>query len=133
MTFGFLEHYLDTRSCNGRDDILLSDLHFRDVDGKLYMVPAGADTDGGSTPRPAWLIPGFEPTGRHWFDWILHDSGYRGTLLVLENINYVPAQLTRLQSDELLDRSLKIRGASWARRSLVFRTLRATGWRHFKP
>lgn len=132
MTFGFLESTLDTRSADGRNDVLLSELHFRDDDGTLYKVPVFAETDGGSTPRIAWLVPGFEPTGEHWFDWILHDSAYRGTLLVQRLALYFPADLSRLDSDNLLCRALKRKGMSAPGRAAVFSTLRAAGWRHYR-
>ena len=132
MKPGFLDKTLDTRSSNGRDDVLLTDLRFVDTDGKLYRVPSGADTDGGSTPRIAWLIPGFEPTGQHWLDWILHDGGYRDTLEVFQNGLWVPAALSRLQCDQLLDRALTLHRMGAVKRFLVFRTLRAEGWRYFK-
>lgn len=134
MKPGFLEDFIDTRSANGRDDVLLIDVHFRDLDGTLYRIPAHADTDGGSTPRLAWLIPGFEPTGRHWKPWILHDSAYRQTLLVRRHvITYVPAKLSRLEADRLLDRALRLAGMDPIRRALVWTALRSAGWRHYKP
>jgi hypothetical protein len=134
MKPGFLETEIATRSSNGRDDRLLDRLHFRDIDGTLYQIPAGSETDGGSTPRLAWLIPGFEPTGTHWFDWILHDSAYRQTLLVRRHIiTWLPARLTRLEADQILIRSLRIRGMDPIRRALVWSALRAAGWRHFTP
>jgi len=132
MKPGFLETTLDTRSSNGRDDVLLSELRFLDTDGTLYKTPAGADTDGGSTPRICWLIPNFEPTGKHWFDWILHDGGYRDTLEVFRGGGWYPAALSRLQCDQLLDRSLRLRGMGQIKRAFVYHTLRAEGWRYFK-
>lgn len=132
MKPGFLNETLDTRSSNGRDDVLLTALLFRDIDGTLYKVPEHADTDGGSTPRLAWLIPGFEPTGDHWFDWILHDGGYRGTLMVQRGVRWDMAELTRKECDRLLDRSLRLRKMGPVKRSLVYSSLRAAGWRHYQ-
>ena len=132
MRLGFLEDTLDTRSSNGRDDLLLSELRFVDSDGTLYKVPKGASTDGGSTPRLCWVIPGFEPTGKHWFDWILHDGGYRDTLQVFANEKWVSAGLSRLQCDHLLDRALQMHGMGVIKRSIVYRVLRAEGWKFFK-
>lgn len=134
MKPGFLESTLDTRSADGRNDVLLSELHFRDTDGSLYKVPVHAESDGGSTPRLCWLVPGFEPTGKHWFAWVLHDSGYRGTLLKLGKTEYHKANLSRYESDSMLDRALKIKGMGIVKRKAVFSALRAAGWRHYhKP
>lgn len=124
MKPGFKTEYLDTRSSDGRNDTLLSELHFRDYDGKLYRVPVGSPTDGGSTPRLSWLVPGFEPFGDHWFGWVLHDSGCRGTLEVMVSGEYVKANFTRLQSDRLLDRALETMGMGPIKRGLVFRGVR---------
>ena len=133
MRPGFQDKTLDTRSSNGRDDVLLTELRFLDTDGTLYRVPPEAGTDGGSTPRIVWLIPGFEPTGKHWFDWILHDGGYRGTLEVWRDGAWVPANLSRLQCDQLLDRALTIRGMGQFKRAIVYRVLRVEGWKFYKP
>lgn len=132
MKPGFKDSFLDVRSTDGRNDTLLTELHFRDINNNFYRVPKGTETDGGSTPRLAWICPGFEPTGDHWFAWILHDSAYRGTLEIRHGLDYVPANLTRLQSDELLDRALTTMGMSPAKRKTVFLSLRGFGWRYFR-
>ena len=133
MRPGFLDKTLDTRSANGRDDVLLSDLRFLDVDGTLYRVPTSALTDGGSTPRLVWIIPGFEPIGEHWFNWVLHDGGYRGTLEVFRDDEWVKADLSQLQCDQLLDRSLTIHNPmTRTGRFFVYRTLRTVGWRSYR-
>jgi hypothetical protein len=126
MKPGFKTAYLDTRSSDGRNDVLLSELHFRDFNNDLYKVPVGSPTDGGSTPRLSWLVPGFEPFGDHWFAWVLHDSGCRKTLQVMRagEYLYVPANLTRLQSDQLLDRALTTMGMDKVKRKLVFSGVR---------
>jgi hypothetical protein len=131
MKPGFLEDFIDTRSSNGRDDTFLSELHFRDINGNMFKIPIGSTTDGGSTPRIVWVVPGFEPVGAHYFEYALHDAAYRGTLLIRHGIEYKPANLTRLQADRLLDRALELRGMSSWKRAAVYRTLRATGWKAF--
>jgi hypothetical protein len=131
MTQGFIEQHLDTRSSTGRDDVLLSELHYRDYDGRLYKVPVGAATDGGSTPRLLWLIPGFEPMGKHWLEYVLHDAGYRGTLQVWNVDRFVSANLPRLQCDQLLERAVA-RKSPKAVSLAVFAGVQAGGWRHYK-
>ncbi len=128
---GFLEDTVDTRSSDGRNDTLLSNLHFLDIDGTVYRAPKGADTDGGSTPRIVWLVPGFEPTGKHWKCWILHDSGYRNTLQIFKNGTWVKANLTQKECDQLLDRAIKSTGTNKASRLAVYGTLRVAGWKSY--
>ena len=132
MTFGFLESTLDTRSADGRNDVLLSELHFRDDDGTLYKVPVFAETNGGDIPWFAQIIPGFQPIGDHWKSWVLHDSAYRGTLMVSRGGQYFSANLTRYESDSLLTRALKKQGMGTIRRNTVFASVQAGGWRHYR-
>jgi len=132
MKPGFKTAYLDTRSSDGRNDTLLSELHFRDFDGTLYKVPTGSPTDGGTTPKLAWLVPGLEPFGYHWFAWVLHDSGCRGTLQIMRGNKYVPANLSRLESDYLLDRALITMGMGPVKRAAVFRGVRIGAMKHQK-
>lgn len=134
MTTGFLETFLDTRSSNGRDDVLLSDLHFRSTNGLLYKVAQGSETDGMSTPRLFWAIPGFEPCGEHWFCYVLHDAGYRGTLLVWDRTiaAYVPANVSRLEADQLMADALTTKKAPPLVIASVYRTLRLLGWRNYR-
>jgi hypothetical protein len=130
MKPGFKVQHLDTRSSDGRNDTLLSELIYRDLNGDLYKVPIGATTDGGSTPRLTWLIPGFEPFGHHWFAWVLHDSGCRGNLLIWDDDEYVNAGLSRLESDQLLDRALFTMGTDKVKRAMIFRGVRIGALSH---
>ena len=48
------------------------------IDGVHYRAPAGATTDGASTPRAfRSLVP---RVGRHIYGAIIHDAAYRGVL-----------------------------------------------------
>lgn len=132
MQFGFQEEFLDTRSRDGRNDILLSPLTFVDDDGTGYRAPEFTETDGGSTPRLAWNIPGFEPFGKHWFPWVLHDSGYRGTLLVLRDGVWVKANLSRKECDLLLDRALRSKKMHYILRRAVACSVAIGGRFHFQ-
>lgn len=132
MTYGFLETTLDTRSSDGMNDVLLSELHFRDADGTLYKVPVHSETDGGSIPWFAQFIPGFQPFGNHWFDWVLHDSAYRGTLMVQRIALYFKADMNRYAADCLLARALEMKGMGKIARGTVFSCVRARGWKHYR-
>lgn len=132
MTHGFLESYLDVRSYNGRDDLLLMPLHFKSRDGKLYRAPTGSTTDGMSTPMIVRAIPGFEPFGKHWFSAGLHDSGYRGTLEVHDHVRYVPANLSRKETDLLMVEALETQGVPAWRRWIIYFGLRVGGVPNFK-
>lgn len=132
MIHGFHETEIGIRSGNGRDDVLIDPLHFGSQDGITYRVPKGSTTDGMSTPGPLHALPGFEPTGRHWFSAVLHDSAYRGTLEVSYFGNFVPANLTRKQADNLLGEALATQGVPRIRRAVIHAALRLFGGRNFK-
>ena len=132
MKAGFLEKSITLESGNGRDDTLVSPLHYRSISGVLHRVPEGSTTDGMSTPRLARILPGFEPTGNHWLAAVLHDSAYRGTLQVFREVYYRPARLSRREADLLLDEALELQGVGTIRRTIIFRALRLFGGRNFK-
>lgn len=132
MTYGFLDTSLTVVSANGRDDELLSPLHFRTRSGLLYRVPVGSFTDGMSTPAIIHPLPGFEPFGKHWLSAVLHDSPYRGTLEIFRFTTYYAAKLSRLQADQLLREALESQGVGVVRRNLIYAAVRAFGWRSYK-
>lgn len=133
MKRGFQEREITASSADGRDDRLIDSLHFLAADGTLYRVPAGSTTDGMSTPPIVNAIPGFEPYGIHWFSAVLHDAAYRGTLERLSSLRYMPANLSRLEADELIREALATQGVGILRRSIIFRALRLFGGPNFHP
>lgn len=132
MTHGFHEREITVRSSNGRDDTLVDDLHFTSAGGTLYRVAAGSTTDGMSTPGALHGIPGFEPTGKHWFSAVLHDAAYRGTLERFHLTNYVRANLTRAAADNLFREALATQGVGPIRRSIIWSALRTFGWPNYR-
>lgn len=132
MTHGFLETEIAVSSSNGRDDVLIDHLHFRDARGILFRVPAGSTTDGMSTPSIVHPLPGFEPFGKHWFSAVLHDAAYRGTLERFRWTKYEPANLTRSESDALFRDALATQGVGAIRRGIIHAALRAFGWRAYR-
>ncbi len=133
MTFGFLEKTIAIESGNGRDDTLLSPLHFRCRCGILYRVPEGATTDGMSAPAIVAALPGYESTGRHWFSAILHDAAYRGTLQRMRITSCEPARLSRDAADSLFAEALATQGVGPIRRALIRTAVRLFGRAHYQP
>lgn len=133
MNFGFMQDRLKVETFNGRDDVLLEPLLYKSKSGSIYRVPTEASTDGMSTPRIAQLIPGFEPTGDHWFSAVLHDAAYRGTLQIFRWTCYVPANLTRAEADDLIREALESQGVRKTRRNIVRGMLALFGGPNFKP
>lgn len=83
---------------DGRNFVLLEDVVYLTQNGHAaYVLPAGATSDGASTPPEIWL--NFPPFGSYWPAAFLHDCAYRGTL---ETVDGAPAMLSKGACDELL-------------------------------
>lgn len=66
---------------DGREHELIADVWFQrppQVGGERIVIPAGARSDGASTPAAIWAI-GFPPFGDHWRAAFIHDHLYRQT------------------------------------------------------
>jgi hypothetical protein len=80
-------------SVDGRNFVLLADVFYLSAGGRRYCLPAGASSDGASTPREVWpLLP---PFGQYWPAAYLHDAAYRNTLLVWNGFPLAPGQAGR--------------------------------------
>ena len=67
---------IDVRTSDGRNFVLLTPFSFTSAkDGQIYTVPAGATSDGASTPPELW--PTIPPFGKYWLAAFLHDWAYR--------------------------------------------------------
>ena len=110
MQPGFQNEFLDVRTRDGLNDILLCPLIFQSANGKLYRAPRGGSTDGLSIPKIVQNIPGFSAVGGgDWWSGVLHDSPYRGQLEVWDDTaqDWVPANLTRAEADALIKEALE--------------------------
>lgn len=68
---------LKVQTSDGRNFVLLEPFSYTSSAGVIITVPAGATSDGASTPREIWaLIP---PFGTYWMAAFLHDYLYRST------------------------------------------------------
>ncbi len=80
-------------SVDGRNFVLLADVFYTSAEGARYCLPAGAASDGASTPPEVWpLMP---PFGKYWPAAYLHDAAYRNTLLVWNGFPLAPGQAGR--------------------------------------
>jgi len=84
---------LRVSSLDGRNFVLLADVFYVAGDGTRYCLPAGATSDGASTPPEVWpLVP---PFGKYWPAAYLHDAAYRNTLLMWNGLAWIPAALSK--------------------------------------
>ena len=88
------------QTVDGRNFTLLADVYYTGADGVRYCVPAGATSDGASTPAAVWpLLP---PFGLYWPAAYLHDAAYRNSLLAWNGAAWLPAALSKEKCDALL-------------------------------
>jgi len=105
MNVGFQSKGFKVYSTDGHNFILLEDIQYMSRLGVLYILPAGATSDGASVPQVAWNI--LPPFGSYWKAAYLHDCAYRNTLLLADKS---VANLTFEQSNDLLKEAMEVDG-----------------------
>ena len=125
MANGFAVDFVDVRTGNGLDDTLLTELPYIAEDGTCYKAPIGGTTDGLSVPECLQnIIPA---TGGNWMSGVLHDSAYRNQLLKLVDGDWVLANLTQKEADDLILEAMKSQGTNLVMRHTIYRALRMFG------
>ena len=110
---------------DGRNFTLLADAFYVAKDGTRYCLPAGATSDGASTPAEVWpLIP---PFGLYWPAAFLHDAAYRNTLFVCNSDNNTDITTTRVKAalpkekcDALLLEAMETLGVGMVERHTIY-------------
>jgi len=111
---------------DGRNVLFLEPVAFvRSADMARFQIPVGATTDGASTPALLW--PGIPPFGVHWLPCCLHDGAYRRYLQRLDGTVWVPAGLTRAESDALLFEAMGCFLVNPTIRALIYEGVRIGG------
>lgn len=101
------------RTNDGRNFMLQENVDFLSSDGNTYRIPAGALSDGASTPSAIWI--NFPPFGSYWKPAYLHDSAYRNTLLIhsgiaLPDTIFKLANLPKEKCDDLIKEAMQYGG-----------------------
>jgi len=128
MILGFQSRFVEA-VCNqdGRNFKLLTPIVYKSRDGRVFIVPRGASTDGASTPALiASLLP---PTGDYWQSAILHDSAYQNTL---ETDSGAKAALSKDECDYLLKEAMELSGVDAVTAETIYEGVRIGGWLAFK-
>lgn len=120
MNPGFQNLPLEVSSSDGRNFVLLKDAVYVSKDGTRYVMPAGATSDGASTPREMWNV--LPPFGVYWPAAVLHDCAYRNTLLIDEKTMEAPfrASLVKDACDKLLLEAMESLGVNEIERSVIY-------------
>jgi len=121
---------LATRSRDGRNFVLIEAKCIR-TETALYRMPAGSVSDGASTPEPLWSL-GLAPFGVYWPAAFAHDCAYRGTLQVQSGMEWIPANLTKAESDDLLSALMFSLGVVDKDRITIYEGVHLAGWKAFR-
>ena len=136
----------DLQSAHRRADLdRLGPLEFRlieplvvEIYGVKYRAPAGAKTDGASTPRVFRnLVP---RVGRHIYGAIIHDAAYRGVLEELwvlaqsdgDTDSWRTARRSREWADHAFLAIMVAANTGWLTRTMAYGAVRLFGRRAFK-
>ena len=121
---------------DGRNWKLTRPMVYLARDGRIFIVPVGASTDGASTPA---IIQSFlPPTGDYWQSAVLHDAAYQNTLLLLPAgqrdvasadlaTGAVKADLGKDDCDELLREAMELSGVCAAHVALIYQGVQVGG------
>lgn len=145
MINGFQSRFIES-ICDqdGRNWKLLTPVVYRALDGRTFVIPRGASTDGASTPALiASLLP---PTGDYWQSAILHDAMYRNDIRIwvdapdvapnpLSNdlVYALPkAELTKDDCDNLLKEAMTLSGVDVVTVETIYEGVRLGGASSFR-
>lgn len=122
MTPGFVRPYplFECPTLDGQNWELKGPLWYISKNGSIYCIPALSTTDGPSIPPTVLSI--ISPFGPIWGPSILHDSGFRGTLLIWNTATQrlVPANHNMATLDALFDEAMEVYGMDPNARRIVF-------------
>ena len=108
---------LKVATSDGRNFVLLEPFSYTSSSGVIINVPAGATSDGASTPREIW--PTIPPFGQYWMAAFLHDYLYRNT------------QLPKAQCDDLFKDAMTSLGCSVIEVDAIFEGVNLFGQENF--
>lgn len=100
-------------------------------DGRRFRIRIGAESDGTSEPQLLWSL-GLAPFGLEAPASFVHDCGYRGTLEILRDEQWVLAMLTKEECDDLYNSLMFSLGVDEKRRLIIYNGVRFMGWKSFR-
>lgn len=129
---GFQQRNVTMMGQDGRNWAVVDPIRYIAADGRTFVVPRGARTDGCSTPCELW--PFLPPFGDYWLAAVLHDSGYQNTLLVEnpQGTDHAKANLSQDQCDSLFKEAMQTLGVNESTVEKIYLGVHEFGWRAFK-
>lgn len=131
MTPGFQNaEPLLVRTADGHNVVLQEPLVYHSTQGHTYRVPAGATSDGISTPPILWQR--LAPFGPWWYPGVLHDSFYRNTLeMQAIDGTWAKVTLTKEYSDWLFKDAMLNNGVLEIDANIIFEGVNLCGTHAF--
>ena len=120
MNPGFNRLPFKVTTSDGCNFELVETVYYAAKDGTIYVMPAGATSDGASVPPELW--PQLPPFGSYWPAAFLHDCAYRGTLQIrtLGATDSSPAMLPKDKCDSLLLEAMETLGTHEFTRNAIY-------------
>jgi hypothetical protein len=115
---GFSVGNLKVETADGKSFTLLEPFLFVRPNGEVIPVPAGAKSDGASTPSALWIT--LPPFGAYWRAAFLHDHLYRETMLPKE------------ECDDIFKEAMESLGVRWDDLNTLYEGVHLFGWSSFK-
>lgn len=135
MKTGFLNLPAKVSTSDGRNLVFLEPLEFVLPNQRRYRIPAGAKTDGASTPRLIWwIIPPFGLPGNNYGppSWG-HDAAYQRTLeKLMPDGSWERITTAEFWDDKLILHLMAAQGVSWLMRWTIYIALHLFGRTAFK-
>ena len=124
---GFQSKIAEVLTTDGRNFKLLKSITYISEAGITYIMPAGAPSDGASTPAILW--PKIPPFGDYWLAAYLHDCAYQNTLQLSDGTK---AKLLKSQCDDLLKEAMLSLGVDKVMVDTIYEGVVLGGWEAFK-
>jgi len=116
---------------DGRHATFVEPITYIAKDGRVFVIPRGATTDGASTPPEIW--PFLPPFGSYWLPSALHDCAYQNTLLLVnpQGTGQNKAALTKDDSDLLYKEAMESCGVDANTIEKIYFGVHDFAWRAF--
>lgn len=108
---------------DGHNCTVVNPITYIAADGRTFIIPRGSVTDGCSTPPELW--PFIPPFGTYWLAAVLHDAGYRNTLL---NGDGTIANLSQDDCDSLFKEAMLSLGTEASTAEKIYLGVHECGW-----
>jgi len=121
------------RTFDHRNVVAAEPIEFTDDQGNRYRVPIGAPSDLASTPPVLWGPPmNLPPFGDYARSCKVHDAGFQKTLEIWSGEDWVIADLSEDECNDLLLACMVADGVNEDKRTRIYEGVKLFGWKAFR-